>query len=141
MQLIAGHVQVGEVVVLLLDLEVSLGELLVLVLDREKLGEDGLVLVFEHIDARQQLLPKVRPVGRILRRLALTRVQRIQLLSETGIVVDQLLREVGAALEDREYRLSTLGRVRVVVSHTPSPEHRRRSKSLATPDCIALGIS
>ena len=74
MQLIARDVEVGEVVVLLLDLEVALGELVVLTFDRAELLENRLVLVLEARDPIDQVQAQQLPLVRVDRRLVLARV-------------------------------------------------------------------
>ena len=142
MQLVARHVEVGEAVVLFLDLDVALREMLVLALDGLELLEDRLVLTLQLVDLREQLVTELVPALVGLGGVAIPGLELVELPPQPRVLVEQLLRELGPAVEDGQDGFSAVGALLLDGIAHPRP----RAPSLweparPTPRWIASGIS
>ena len=101
MKLVTGHVKIGEVVVLLLDLDVAVGEVFVLFLDFLEPLADAPVFLGELLHLRAQPLHLIiearRPLG----------FERGQAIPQALILPQQLLGEFLALVEQLEKLLSS----------------------------------
>jgi hypothetical protein len=95
-ELVAGHVEVGQVVVLLLDLDVAVGEVFVLFLDLAETLLDAAVLVGQ---VRDLLAQTLHFVGRTGGRFVL---QGEEAVAEALVFAEELLREFLTLVEDLE---------------------------------------
>ena len=102
MELVAGHVEIGQVVVLLLDLDIAVGEILVLFLDFAEAQLDAAVLLGELLDLLAQAL------GLLVRCTLVLGLERRHAVPETLIVPQQFLGEFLTLVEQLEKLLSFL---------------------------------
>ena len=93
MELVAGHVEVGEVVVLLLDLDVAVGEVLVLFLDLAEALLDPAVPLAELLDLRAEALDLLGGG------LAVLGLERGKAVAQALVLPKQLLGELLAFIE------------------------------------------
>src|SRR5262245_12021337 len=118
-QLVAGHVQVGEAVVLLLDLEEALRELAVLRLERLEPVERVLALALEALDARHQLLAQPVPRLRVCAGVVLPRLQLEQFAPQARVLLHELAGELRSAAEHRQELARALEQLSVPLAHLP----------------------
>ena len=118
LELVAGDVEVREVVVLLLDLDVALGEVRVLELDLvEPLAHRG-VFALQPLDPREQLAAQLVPVGRVLGGGLLLVVDLHQVHAQALVLPQQLSRELRSPLEQGQELVRALEDLRVLAAHT-----------------------
>ena len=86
----------------------TLCEMKVLAFDRTKLFEHRIILVLELFDLRAKFLAQLLPLIVALRRIGMPQLNIVELLAQFGILVQQLLRELGSALKAVSYTHLTL---------------------------------
>jgi hypothetical protein len=98
-QLVAGDVEIGEVVVLFLDLEVAIGELLVLLLHLVEPLSNRLIFLLQALDPLDEFTPKLAPVFRSASGGLLPVFEAKKLLPEAFVFTKNFLRELRSAIE------------------------------------------
>src|SRR5690606_23910578 len=125
----------GEIVVLLLDLDVALGEVAVLVLHLMEPLEHVGALALEALDARQQLAAQLLP-GVLVGGGQLLPFDARQLAAQALVLAQQLLGELGALAEQPDHLLGPGEQSFPLLAHAAP----LRDACAATPDSMTVAI-
>ena len=136
-ELEARDVEVREVVVLFLDLEIAGGELAILLLDGPQALRHVALLDLQTLDARQQLLTQLVPLGVTERRSILSVLDVGENPPEPLVLEQKLLGEFRPATEQAQ---ELVGLVLDVVTHSVPSGVFKTFLALGIPDRIAGAI-
>jgi hypothetical protein len=106
-ELVARNVEVGEVVVLFLDLQIAVRELAILFFDGSQADQHVVLLVLEPRDPLQELLAELLPLHAVLGGVVLAVLDLAQFPAKPLVLVKELLGELGSAVEERDELLGS----------------------------------
>ncbi len=100
MELVAGNIEIGEVVVLLLYLQIAARELPILLFDGSETIHYVLLLVFEPRDPREELLAELLPFQIVLGGVVLAILDSAESSAKPLILLEELLGELSSSAEE-----------------------------------------
>jgi hypothetical protein len=106
-ELVARDIEVGEVVVLLLYLQISVREMPILLFDGSQVIQDVLLVVLEPRDPREELLAELLPFRTVLGGVVLALLDLSDSHAKPLILLEDLLRELSSPAEKREELLGS----------------------------------
>ena len=117
MELVARDIEIGEVVVLLLDLQIAARELPILLFDGPEAIQYVLLLVLEPRDPREKLLAELLPFPTVLGGVVLAILDLGESPAKPLILLEELLRELSPTAEERDELVGSPEDLLLLVAH------------------------